>query len=352
MPKPINNENFAPSNSAISDFKQKTVLVTGGTGSFGTAFVKQILKNTEVEKLIIFSRDEQKHFLMAQNPIINRDDRVRFFLGDVRDISRLELAMRGVNIVVHAAAMKHVALSEYNPLECIKTNVGGAENVVRTAIGSNVEKVIALSTDKACSPNNLYGASKLASDKIFVSANNLSGLNGTRFSVVRYGNVIGSKGSVIPYFEKLIDEGCKFLPITDPEMTRFWITLEHGVNFVISSISSMKGGEIFVPKIPSMKIVDLANYMAPQIKKKVIGIRPGEKLHEAMTTIDDARNLIEFKDRFILLPALKFWNKTETDDYHGKPVEKNFVYSSDTNQNCLTEAEFKALLTRSREDME
>ena len=230
--------------------------------------------------------------------------------------------------------------------------MGGAENIVRTAIAAGVEKVVALSTDKACSPNNLYGASKLASDKVFVAANNLSGSVGTRFSVVRYGNVIGSKGSVIPFFENLIKEECEFLPITDLEMTRFWITLEQGAAFVLSSLMLMDGGEIFIPKIPSMKITDLARYLAPNIPQKVIGIRPGEKLHEAMTTIDDAPNLVEFDDRYVLLPSLKFWNKSVSKISKAKKVKSDFFYSSDTNDSWLSDQEFMRLLDNSRKDME
>ena len=271
----------------MSYFKDKTILVTGGTGSFGKNFVGRVLE-TEVKKVIVFSRDELKQYEMAQE---FTDPRIRFFIGDVRDKDRLYRAFDGVDIVVHAAAIKHVGVCEYNPFEAIKTNILGAQNIIETAIDRGVEKVIALSTDKAASPVNLYGATKLASDKLFVAANSYSGSKKTRFAVVRYGNVVGSRGSVVPFFKKVKETGR--IPITDERMTRFWITLDQGVQFVIDNLARMKGGEIFIPKIPSMKVTDLATAIAPDCKMEIVGIRPGEKLHETMITEDDARHTLE-----------------------------------------------------------
>jgi UDP-N-acetylglucosamine 4,6-dehydratase len=299
----ISLRRFALSGGDLAD---RSVLVTGGTGSFGKAFVRHLLSTMPPRRLVVFSRDEQKQWEMEQairETGIDPDRRMRFFIGDVRDQSRLELAMRGVDTVVHAAALKIVPTAEYNPFECILTNVHGAENVVKAALRTGVSRVVALSTDKAANPINLYGASKLAADKIIVAANNLSGTNGCRFSVVRYGNVVGSRGSVIPYFQRLIREGADSLPITDPRMTRFWITLEQGVDFVVSSLAMMTGSEIFVPKIPSMKMVDLATALAPGLPHRIVGIRPGEKLHEVMITEDDARATVELEDRYIILPG-------------------------------------------------
>lgn len=326
----------------IRDFSQpspkldnKTILITGGTGSFGRAFVSNVLARYNPKRLIVFSRDEQKHFEMAQE--FNPTDYpcMRYFIGDVRDYERLEMAMYEVDLVVHAAAMKHVPAAEYNPFECIRTNVHGAENVVRAALANRVPRVIALSTDKACSPINLYGASKLASDKIFIAANNLRGDRCTRFSVVRYGNVIGSKGSVLPFFKKLLDHGADHLPITDERMTRFWITLRQGVEFVLSSAEMMCGGEVFIPKIPSMTVVNLAHHLAPEIPIKVIGIRPGEKLHEAMSTEDDARNMLELSDRYIITPELLFWNSKNYSEARAHYVPQGFSYVSNTNTEWL-----------------
>jgi len=326
----------------IRDFSQpapnlddKSILVTGGTGSFGRAFVRHVLANHKPKRLIVFSRDEQKHFEMAQE--FNPADYpcMRYFIGDVRDYERVEMAMYDVDFVVHAAAMKHVPAAEYNPFECIRTNVHGAENVVRAALANRVPRVIALSTDKACSPINLYGASKLASDKIFVAANNLRGDRGTSFSVVRYGNVIGSNGSVLPFFRKLLANGTDYLPITDERMTRFWITLRQGVSFVLSSAEMMFGGEVFIPKIPSMTVVDLARHLAPEIPIKVIGIRPGEKLHEAMSTEDDARNMIELEDRYIITPELLFWSRANYANTNAQPLREGFRYVSNTNTEWL-----------------
>lgn len=333
--------NFLPDSL---DFDNKTIFVTGGTGSFGKHFVSMILKRYSPRKVIIYSRDELKQFEMAQMFPENRYPCMRFLIGDVRDRDRLVLAMRETDYVIHAAALKHVPISEYNPIECIRTNVDGAENVVRAALDCGVKKVIALSTDKAANPINLYGASKLVSDKIFVAANNLSGSIGTRFSVVRYGNVIGSRGSVVPFFKKLIDEGAETLPITDPRMTRFWITLEQGVNFVLSSLEMMSGGEIFVPRIPSMKITDIADTMAPGIKHDYVGIRPGEKLHETMVAVDDGRSTLEIEDRFIIEPAFAFWNREPYNYVNAKKAPEGFEYTSDKNNEWLDKNSLKILL--------
>lgn len=317
------------------DLDDRVVLVTGGTGSFGQHFVKTVCETYKPRKLIIFSRDEQKQFSMAQEFTPERHPFMRYFIGDVRNRDRLEMAMRGVDYVIHAAAMKHVPIAEYNPFECINTNVLGAENIVYSAIRQNVRKVVALSTDKAANPVNLYGASKLASDKIFVAANNLSGADGTRFSVVRYGNVVGSRGSVLPFFERLKSEGADHLPITDERMTRFWITLTQGVNFVLSSMAQMRGGEIFVPKIPSMRTVDLARTVAPDLPHKVVGIRPGEKLHEIMVPRDDSRTTIELDDRYVILPA-NFPHLMDTYLKSGaQRVAEDFEYASDMNPERL-----------------
>ncbi|MFO1188946.1 MAG: UDP-N-acetylglucosamine 4,6-dehydratase (inverting) [Alphaproteobacteria bacterium] len=317
-------------------FDGKAVLVTGGTGSFGRHFVRTLLKVARPKRLIVFSRDEMKQYDMERE--MAPDDAggaLRFFLGDVRDRDRLELAFRGIDLVIHAAALKQVPTAEYNPFECINTNVLGAENVVNAVLRCSVPRVIALSTDKAVSPINLYGASKLAADKIFVAANNLSG--GTaQFSVVRYGNVMGSRGSVIPLFLKLIAEKADSLPITDVRMTRFWITLPQVAAFIAKSVAMMQGGEIFVPKIPSMRIVDLAKALAPHLPHRIIGIRPGEKLHEVMITEDDARNTIELADRYIIEPAFTFWTREPYSCNGAKPVQEGFRYSSDGNSEWLT----------------
>lgn len=325
-------------------FNDKSILITGGTGSFGRAFTGMLLRDYRPRRVVIYSRDEFKQYEMGQKfdaPCM------RYFIGDVRDGQRLEMAMREIDYVVHAAALKQVPTAEYNPFECIRTNVMGAENVVHAAIRNGVSKVVALSTDKAANPINLYGASKLASDKIFVSANNLSGSVGTRFSAVRYGNVVGSRGSVIPFFRSLIDNGAKTLPITDTRMTRFWITLEHGVKFVMSCFVMMHGGEVFVPKIPSMKVVDLAKAMAPKLKHEVIGIRPGEKLHEVMVPEDDSRNTIELKDRFIIEPAFTWWSREPYLMSGGEPVAEGFRYSSDNNTEWLSGKSLKKMIAES-----
>ncbi|HEX6590868.1 MAG TPA: UDP-N-acetylglucosamine 4,6-dehydratase (inverting), partial [Moraxellaceae bacterium] len=287
-------------------FNDKTILITGGTGSFGHQYVRSILQHYNPRKLIIFSRDELKQYEMQQ--VFNAPC-MRYFIGDVRDRERLDQAMRGVDYVIHAAALKQVPAAEYNPMECIKTNIHGAQNVIQAALANNVERVIALSTDKAANPINLYGATKLASDKLFVAANNMAGGHRTQFSVVRYGNVVGSRGSVVPFFRKLLAEGRDTLPITDTRMTRFWITLDQGVAFVLKNFERMHGGEIFVPKIPSVRITDLAEAMAPGIKLEVIGIRPGEKLHEIMCPADDSHLTLEFSDHYVLRPTITFTSR-------------------------------------------
>ena len=284
-------------------FKNKVIFISGGTGSFGNRFIEILLQKYKPKKIIVYSRDEYKQFLMQEKFPGKKYPSLRFFLGDVRDLDRLKLAMQGVNFVVHAAALKHVPVAEYNPMEFVKTNVYGAENIIQASISQKVEKIIALSTDKAANPINLYGATKLASDKIFIAANNIVGAQKTSFSVVRYGNVLGSRGSVAPLFKKIAEERNKFLPITHKDMTRFWITLDESINFVIESFKRMSGGEIFVPKIPSVKITDLAKAIAPKIKTKIIGIRPGEKIHELMCPNESYHLTIEFKKHFVIMPS-------------------------------------------------
>jgi UDP-N-acetylglucosamine 4,6-dehydratase len=313
-------------------FNEKSILITGGTGSFGKKFIKTVLARYEPRRVIVFSRDELKQFEMQQE--FNAPC-MRYFLGDVRDGQRLRQAMRGVDYVVHAAALKQVPAAEYNPMECIKTNIHGAENVIAAALENDVEKVIALSTDKAANPINLYGATKLVSDKLFVAGNNIAGGHRTRFSVVRYGNVVGSRGSVVPFFRKLIADGAKELPITDKRMTRFWITLQDGVDFTLKNFRRMQGGEIFVPKIPSSLITDLASAIAPELPIKIIGIRPGEKLHEIMCPADLAHQTLEFPDHYVICPAISFTEKTDFRvnalEETGKPVTEGFEYNSGTN---------------------
>jgi UDP-N-acetylglucosamine 4,6-dehydratase len=339
--------------SVIRDFSQpwldlndKTVLVTGGTGSFGKHFLKTVVERYKPRRLIIFSRDELKQFEMAQVYSPEQYPFLRFFIGDVRDRDRLELALRDVDYVVHAAALKQVPTAEYNPFECIRTNVFGAENLVYAALRRNVRKVIALSTDKAANPVNLYGASKLASDKIFVAANNLAGADGTRFSVVRYGNVVGSRGSVLPFFKKLAEEGAKSLPITDERMTRFWITLSQGVNLVLSSMEMMRGGEIFVPKIPSTTIVDLASLVGPKLKQHKVGVRAGEKLHETMIPADDSRWTVELDDRYVILASFAAAAREAYLNRGAKTVVENFHYSSDSNPERLGVRGLQALIAQ------
>jgi UDP-N-acetylglucosamine 4,6-dehydratase/5-epimerase len=324
-------------------FNDKSILITGGTGSFGHRYIKTLLARYKPTRLVVFSRDELKQYEMQQR--FNAPC-MRYFLGDVRDPDRLMQAMRGVDYVIHAAALKQVPAAEYNPMECIKTNVHGAENVIRAAIENGVHKVIALSTDKAANPINLYGATKLASDKLFVAANNMVGTKHTRFSVVRYGNVVGSRGSVVPLFERLVREGAKTLPITDERMTRFWISLQQGVDFVLENFSRMRGGEIFVPKIPSVRVTDLAEAMAPGAARQVIGIRPGEKLHEIMCPSDDSHLTLEFPKHYVIRPTIRFYNVDM--DYakdglgeEGKPVTEGFEYNSGNNERFLTPAEIR-----------
>jgi UDP-N-acetylglucosamine 4,6-dehydratase len=335
---------FAPSSL---DLDGKVILVTGGTGSFGRRFIDTVLTLAKPRKLIIYSRDELKQSEMqmelreAYGP--EQLACLRFFLGDVRDRERLTLALRGVDIVIHAAALKQVPAAEYNPSECIHTNVLGAENVVWACLSNRVKKVVALSTDKACNPINLYGATKLASDKTFVAANNLSGDIGARFSVVRYGNVVGSRGSVAPLFQRLIAKGATELPITDARMTRFWITLNQGVDFVLSSLSMMQGGEIFVPKIPSMRMTDLAAAMAPDAGVRIVGIRPGEKLHEMMISQDDARDTVDLGDRYAIEPAFVEYART-SHRLANPAVAEDFSYSSDNNTEWLDRDGLLAML--------
>jgi UDP-N-acetylglucosamine 4,6-dehydratase len=324
-------------------FNNKSILITGGTGSFGHRYVKTLLGHYKPARLVVFSRDELKQYEMQQR--FNASC-MRWFIGDVRDPDRLMQAMRGVDYVIHAAALKQVPAAEYNPMECIKTNVHGAENVIRAAIENGVHKVIALSTDKAANPINLYGATKLASDKLFVAANNMVGAKETRFAVVRYGNVVGSRGSVVPLFERLVREGAKSLPITDARMTRFWISLQQGVDFVLENFSRMHGGEIFVPKIPSVRITDLAEAMAPGLKPEVVGIRPGEKLHEIMCPSDDSHLTLEFPKHYVIRPTIRFYNVDM--DYakdglgdEGKPVPEGFEYNSGNNERFLSPAEIR-----------
>jgi len=315
----------------------KSILITGGTGSFGKQFIHTVLKRYKPKKLIVYSRDELKQFEMAQK---FNDSCMRYFIGDVRDIARLQKAMNGVDIVVHAAALKHVPIAEYNPMECIKTNVMGAQNIIDACIANNVTHTIALSTDKAASPANLYGASKLVSDKLFVAANNLTGDHEIKFSVVRYGNVLGSRGSVVPYFKKLIEQGATKLPITEPNMTRFWITLQEGVEFVLKNFGRMQGGEIFVPKIPSMKMTEMAKAIAPHLEQEIIGIRPGEKLHEVMCPKDDSHITLEFEDHFIIKPSITFSSPINYMENSlgevGNNVLQGFEYNSRDNDQWLS----------------
>jgi UDP-N-acetylglucosamine 4,6-dehydratase/5-epimerase len=322
----------------------KSILITGGTGSFGNLYVETILKNYKIKRLVIFSRDELKQYDMAMK-FGQYKHILRFFIGDVRDKDRLNLAMNGIDIVIHAAALKQVPAAEYNPMECIKTNIYGAENVINAAIANNIESVIALSTDKAANPINLYGATKLASDKLFIAANNMTG-GKTKFSVVRYGNVLGSRGSVVPYFASLINKKKPSLPITHKEMTRFWISLQDGVNFVLACFERMLGGEIFVPKIPSVRIVDLAKAMAPNIPIKIIGIRPGEKLHEVMCPSDDSHLTIEYENFYVISPSIIFYSRkmdfTENAlGEKGVPVALGSEYASGTNPKFMSVEDIK-----------
>lgn len=326
-------------------FNNKSILITGGTGSFGKQYVKTILEHYKPKRVIVYSRDELKQFEMQQQ--FNTPE-MRYFIGDVRDAERLCQAMRGVDYVIHAAALKQVPAAEYNPMECVKTNVHGAQNVITAAIENKVEKVIALSTDKAVNPINLYGATKLVSDKLFVAANNIVGPQNTSFAVVRYGNVVGSRGSVVPFFKKLLTEGATELPITDVQMTRFWITLQEGINFVLKAFARMQGGEIFIPKIPSSRVVDLAEAIAPGMPHKIIGIRPGEKLHETMCPADDSRLTLEFNDHYVIQPAIVFFAPIDYTSNclseRGIAVEQGFEYCSSNNRHSLTIDELRELI--------
>lgn len=325
-------------------FDDKAILITGGTGSFGRQYVKTILERYRPKRLVIYSRDELKQFEMEQD---FHQDCMRYFIGDVRDRDRLIQAMNGVDFVIHAAALKQIPAAEYNPMECIKTNIHGAENVIQAALTNNVDKVVALSTDKAANPINLYGATKLVSDKLFVAANNLAGSSRTRFAAVRYGNVVGSRGSVVPFFKKCIAENRDYLPVTDERMTRFWITIQQGVDFVLKNFTRMHGGEIFVPKIPSVRVVDLARAMAPDKRHKIIGIRPGEKLHEIMCPTDDSHLTLEFADHYVIKPGIQFTGKVDFAcnklNETGRPVEQGFEFHSGTNPYFLTIDEIKSM---------
>ena len=321
-------------------FNNKNILITGGTGSFGKKYTKILLEKYKPNKIIIYSRDELKQYEMAQE---YTNSCMRYFIGDVRDANRLRKATKGVDFIIHAAALKHVPIAEYNPMECIKTNINGAQNVIDAALENHVEKVIVLSTDKAANPVNLYGATKLASDKLFVAANNLVGDQNTSFAVVRYGNVVGSRGSVVPFFRKLINEGATKLPITDDKMTRFFITLDEGVNFVLKNFERMQGGEIFIPKIASMKIIDMAKAIGPNLEHEIVGIRPGEKLHEIMCPADDSHLTLEFDDHFVIKPTITFTNRYDYKENRlgevGKPVKQGFEYNSGNNTQWLTNKE-------------
>jgi UDP-N-acetylglucosamine 4,6-dehydratase len=321
-----------------TNLENASILITGGTGSFGKAFLEEVLTRHSPRRVVIFSRDELKQYEMRQK--WGDDPRVRFFLGDIRDLDRLTLALHGVDLVVHAAALKQVDTAEYNPMEYVKTNILGSENVIQASIAAGVKKVVALSTDKASSPVNLYGATKLTADKLFISSNHYSYARGTSFSVVRYGNVMGSRGSVIPFFRRLASEGTP-LPITDMRMTRFWITLPQAVDFVITSFADMTGGELYVPRIPSMRVVDLAEAIAPGAALTEMGIRPGEKLHEEMISTEDSRRTVRRSDRYVVLPTLAEWGFSNTS---GEPVPDGFAYTSDTNDLWLDVPQLRAML--------
>lgn len=325
-------------------FNNKSILITGGTGSFGKKYVSTLLQRYSPKKIIVYSRDELKQFEMQQT---FNSPQMRYLIGDVRDRERLIMAMENVDYVIHAAALKQVPAAEYNPMECIKTNIDGAQNVIHAALMNNVVKVIALSTDKAANPINLYGATKLVSDKLFVAANNMTGSKRTRFAVTRYGNVVGSRGSVVPFFEQLMAQGAKSLPITDVNMTRFWISLQEGVDFVLNNFERMHGGEIFVPKIPSVRITDLAQAIAPGMMQHVVGIRPGEKLHEIMCPADDSHLTLEFKDHYVITPTIRFFDRDvsfadSANGEVGKPVDQGFEYNSGRNAHFMSVDEITA----------
>jgi UDP-N-acetylglucosamine 4,6-dehydratase len=345
--KPVDLSQATQQKFPLANLDDSGILVTGGTGSFGRAFVKFVTKHYSPRRLVIFSRDELKQYEMQQT---FDQSYLRYFIGDVRDVDRLEIAMRDVDYVIHAAALKQVPTAEYNPFECVRTNIHGAENVVNAAIRSGVKRVIAISTDKAANPINLYGASKLASDKIFIAANAIAGPRRTRFAVVRYGNVIGSRGSVVPFFEKLITLGALSLPITDKRMTRFLLTLERGVKVVLSSLQMMSGGELFIPKIPSIRIIDLAEAMMAGGKLEFVGIRPGEKLHEMLISEDDARTTIELHDRYVIEPLFEFWEREHYDKFGAKKVREDFCYASNTNEQWLDVPQIRELLQRVKAD--
>lgn len=335
----------------IEYFKNKSVLITGGTGSLGSALVDKLLKLKKCRKIIVYSRDELKQSQMIKKyEYLDKKDILRFFIGDVRDFDRLNTALKDVDLVIHAAALKHVDLAEYNPMEYVKTNIDGASNIVKACLENNVEKVIALSTDKAANPINLYGATKLVSDKIFTSANNIAGSNKTRFSVVRYGNVINSRGSILPFFLKINKTNQKFFPITHNEMTRFFITLEQSVNLIINSFYNSHGGEIIIPKIPSIKIIDIAKAINPKKKIKIIGIRPGEKLHETLCSNDEANLIVEFKDYYILKPTIKYIDQKinftrNKNGEKGKKVKQNFEYNSYNNKDYISHKLLKKIIS-------
>lgn len=328
------------------DLNDKTILITGGTGSFGKAFVKKVLTEwPAVKRLVIYSRDEQKQYQMAMEYPHDKYANVRFFIGDVRDFERLKRALRGIDYVIHAAAMKHVPIAEYNPMECVKTNILGAENVINAALETSVQKVVALSTDKAAAPINLYGATKLASDKLFIAANNIRGSNPIKFSVVRYGNVMGSNGSVIPFFLNKRKSGV--LPITDPNMTRFNISLEEGVDMVLHALETAWGGELFVPKIPSYRITDVAIAIGPDCKHVVIGIRPGEKIHEEMITSSDSFSTYDLGKYYAILPQTHRWSLDEyIQHFNAKKVPQGFYYNSGENTEWLSVDEIRCLIKK------
>lgn len=325
-------------------WQDASVLVTGGTGSFGKAFIRRLLKDGSVRRIAVFSRDELKQYEVRQ--MFGDDPRLRWFIGDVRDASRLRRAMAGIDYVVHAAALKQVDTAEYNPFECIQTNIIGSQNVIDASIDVGVKRVVALSTDKASSPINLYGATKLCADKLFVAGNHYAAGSETRFAVVRYGNVVGSRGSVVPFFKKLAADGVSKLPITDTRMTRFWITLPQAVQFVLDAFDRMAGGELYVPRIPSMRITDLAQVILPDAEIEVIGIRPGEKLHEEMISAEDAYRTLQFEDHYVVQPVISEWGDKPLEG--GKPVKDGFVYRSDLNDQWLTSEELREMIAQSK----